>query len=187
MPDQIRLDPDVSSSSVILVGGTCYRYAGPSSDAPDTFSIDDEFDDCVTCNSVPCTCPSSGLQSSYTIHFPAGTYSFGDGTIYTWNAQDIQVTGGGNNNCTWQNPTGAFVWTDQDGNTYQSVSIVLEHNDAGPAFAACNWDILVFNRSWEFYYVSTVGATPDYGEYLAYGHVGGDTPVPGYGITVSTP
>lgn len=85
---------------MILVGGACYQLVGASSVAPDTFEVDDEFDDCNTCNAAPCHCPS-GLPESYVINFAACNVSFtsGGGTFMQFPAQEITVTGG---SCYWQ-------------------------------------------------------------------------------------
>lgn len=61
---------------------------------------------CCGCDTpAPCSCPG-GLNTSYCISFPAGTFVSGSDT-FDWNAQALTVTG---SNCSWSSST-PFVFT----------------------------------------------------------------------------
>jgi hypothetical protein len=82
MANDIYVDPDATDASVIVVDGVCYELVGPSGLPPNVTSVssDQEFDDCDTCEAVPCTCPP-GLADVYYLTVPAGRNPE-DG--YTW-------------------------------------------------------------------------------------------------------
>jgi len=77
MADQIFLNPGVTTSQAVKVGGVCYYKVGPSAVAPDTLSVDGSFDSCESCSSGPCACPTdwqTRYSGPYSVMMPAGTY-----------------------------------------------------------------------------------------------------------------
>jgi hypothetical protein len=62
----LYLDPSAGSPDLISIGDQCYRLAGPSPTAPDTFGFDASHSDCLDCSTA--TCPPS------TTTYLAGSY-----------------------------------------------------------------------------------------------------------------